>query len=298
LLFRHQRAIASLKSNVISARRKNSSGVLTPIDNLQHRYESLLLQIKRLLDQDSAWRTRAEALKAQRTELWERATRWSPTWQGTIKGFISETDEALRFARRTKNPEDQIAQAISAVARLRNALEYVEEVNSFNVKATRVAGRVESLQPIDGSYLSQDSLSFRETLAAGQQAFAVGEYVTARRHLDAALRLGKRVVTTERAERLKRKAEARQWIRILGDKKISAEITSVLGHSSSPEFHVEWEELHQKIDDLVLAKACEMGKHDQETIAKRIGIKRTVRWRKQIEWNDLLRFAQAMVKEL
>lgn len=293
-----RRALMSLTIDVTSAKRKNDSGVLTLIDKLQHRYDYLRLQITRVLDLDSSWRTRADTLKCQRAELAKRSERWSPTWQQTILGFITEIDETLRFARRTRNPGDQLEQAAAAVARLQKALQYVEEVDALKVRASHLAQRIEKLKPIEGSYLSQDSLSFRETLCAGKEAFENGEYVAARRHLEAALRLAKRVVAAERAERLKRKAEARQWIEILGNKQIAAEITTVLGHSSDPEFHAEWERLHQKIDDLVLARACEMGNHDQKTIAKRIGVKRTLKWREQIEWNDLLRFAQAVVKEL
>lgn len=297
-LLKHQRSLTSLTTDVISARRKNSSGTLTPIHKLRHRYESARVQINRILDQDANWRARANTLQRQRSELAKRSERWSPIWQRTILGFINEIDEALRFARRTRSPEDQLAQAAAAVARLQNALQYVEEVDGLNAKASRVAERVEKLRPLDGSYLSQDALSFRETIQAGKEAFDDGEYVAARRHLEAALRLAHTIVASERAERLKRKAEARQWIEVLGDRQIAAEINSVLDRSSDPDFHTRWEQLHRKIDDLVLAKACEMGNRDQKTISKRIGVKRTVKWRERMEWNDLLRFAQAVVKEL
>jgi hypothetical protein len=154
------------------------------------------------------------------------------------------------------------------------------------------------LKPISGSYVSEDVFSFRTTLSAGQQAFIAGDYVAARRHLDAALQLGKRVAAGNRAERVKRKAEAQQWRELLPEAEISAQIDDVLGHWSSPNFSHEWEELHKKIYDLVLAKACEMGNRDQRIIANRIGVKRTVRWREHMEWKDLERFAQATVHEL
>lgn len=302
-LLKHQRAISSLDNEVIATARKNRSGTLTSTNKLHDRYDSLLVEVTRMLNRDANWRTRAAHLRNQRTELWEQATKWSPAWQRTITLFIAEVDEALKFARLTGNPEDQLTDAKLAVGRLQSALDYVKKVGDCNKKAIHVAARIEKLKPIEGSYLSQDKSSFYETLAAGQEAFAIGEYVAARRHLDAALRLANRVLTTERSDRLKQKNEAKQWVTILGNKDLSAktitaEITSVLENSSSLDFHADWEQLHKKIDDHVLARACEMGNRDQKAIAKRIGDKRTVKWRENIQWNDLLRFSQAVVKEL
>jgi hypothetical protein len=168
----------------------------------------------------------------------------------------------------------------------------------MNGRANQMARRIEMLRPIAGTYVSEDVLTFHETLAAGQKAYSGGEYAAARRHLGAALEVAKRVAAGNRAERMRRKAEAQQWQDVLGDAAVSAEITNVLGRWSSPDFAHEWEELHKKIDDLVLAKACEMGNRDQKLIAKRIGVKRTVRWRDHMEWDELERFAKATVREL
>jgi hypothetical protein len=293
-----QRAIKSLRGELKEANRKNVSGTLTPVQRFELKYNSLRQQIETVLQQDRKWRTRGENLRTERTELWERVVKWAPKWQLTVKAFITETDEALKVAPRAKSPDAQMQLAARAVSRLQNALEYVDEVNRLNSRATQVARRIEVLKPIAGSYVSEDALSFRATLSAGQQAFTAGEYVAARRHLDAALQLAKRVAASNREERMKRKAEAQQWKELLPDPGISAEITNVLGHWSSPEFAHEWEELHKKIDDLVLAKACDMGNRDQKIIAKRIGAKRTVRWREHMEWADLERFARATVYEL
>ena len=293
-----QRAMRPLRCELNEAKRKNTSGKLTPVHRLELKCNSLQQQLETILEQDRKWRARAEGLRGQRTELWDCVVRWAPKWQLTVKVFINEADEALKATPRAKSPENQLQLASRAVSRLRSALESVEEVDRLNSRAGQVARRVEMLRPIVGSYVSEDAQTFRETLAAGQNAFTAGEYSSARRHLDAALQVAKRVASGNRAERMKWKAEAQQWSELLGDSAISAEITNVLGRWSSPDFAHKWEELHKKIDDVVLAKACEMGNRDQKTIAKRIGIKRTVRWGEHMKWDDLAKFAQATVNEL
>jgi hypothetical protein len=257
-----QRAMRPLRAELDEAKRKNTSGKLTLVQRLEQKCNSLGQQLETILEQDKKWRARAEELRGQRTELWDRVVRWAPKWQLTVKVFINEADEALKATPRAKSPENQLQLASRAVSRLRSALASVEEVDRLNSRAGQVARRLEVLRPIVGSSVSEDSQTFRETLAAGQKAFAAGEYLSARRHLDAALQVAKRVAIGNRTERMKRKAEAQQWREPLGDRAISAEITDVLGRWSSPDFAHEWEELHKRIDDLVLAKACEMGNLD------------------------------------
>jgi hypothetical protein len=292
------RQIKSLRAELNETRRKNASGKLTPVSRLESKYDPLRQELETALKQDRKWRAQGERLRADRTELWDRVVKWAPKWQLTVKAFITETDEALKAAPRAKNPESQLQLAFRAVSRLRRALESVEEVDRLNGRANQMARRIEMLRPIARTYVSEDVLTFQETLAEGQKAFSGGEYAAARRHLGSALEVARRVAIGNRAERRKRRAEAQQWQDVLGDGAMSAEIANVLGRWSSPDFAHEWEELHKKIDDLVLAKACEMGNRDQKSIAKRIGIKRSVRWREHIEWDDLRRFAEATVREL
>jgi hypothetical protein len=303
VLLKHRRNLKVLLRGVQAAICKNRAGTLSPTHEFQARYGLMHAQIMRILDQDSGWRSWAKHLGQARTELWLEATRWALAWQKTITGFVREVDEALRFARRTRTPDNQLNDASLAVKHLHTALQYVQEVSNLHKTASAQARRVDPLRPLKESYLYEDKLNFRATFDAGCESFKAGDYSAARRYLEAALRQSKRIVAGERLERWRHKRDANEWIKTLSSRDpetriLSVEINAVLEIASAPEFHAEWEDLHKQIGDHVVARAYAMGNRDQKTIAQRIGDKQTFRWRDTIQWEDLSRFAEAVAKEL
>ncbi len=302
LLLKPQRAITKLANEVISAARKNRSGTNVSVGPLQLRYQELLAEVKRLLQQDQKWRKLAARLRAERTELWEEASRRAPLWQQTVTGLVAEVDDALRFAPRIRNPEEELQQAAHWVARIRTELAYLRGVDDLQSACDKATTRLEKMSPIDGSYLQHDLTSFRDTLEVGRSCFSSGEYSAAQRHFRAAHNLAKEILRTELAERRKRRSEAHRWLDILErDHKagqLPEEISTVLCDFSSPGFLNDWEQLHRRIDAHVLAEACAMGKHDQKEIAKRLGTKTIVKWGAKLNSKELKRFAQAVVETL
>jgi hypothetical protein len=302
LLQKPQRAIFKLKMEALAVASEKQSGNRISIKSLHERYQALLNEVERLLTQDRRWRELATKLRSDRTEMWEEATRWAPLWQQTVIGLIAKVDDALQFAPRTRNTEDELQRALHCIRRLRDNLAFVQGVNELKATCDKAWISLGQMNPIAGSYLQNDLESYRETLEAGHARFSRGEYSAANRHLLAARKLAEQIMRTDLAERRKRQTEAHRWLELLEKDEeaggLPEEISTVLSDCSRPEFLTEWEQIHRKIDMHILARAYALGNQEQKLIAEQLGTKPILKWGPKIDFDELAHFAQSVVDRL
>jgi hypothetical protein len=302
LLQKPRRTISKLSEEASAVAREKGAGNQGTIRLLNDRYQALLNETERLLTQDQRWRELAARIRVERTELWEEATRWAPAWQKTVIGYVAKVDDALHFAPRSRNTEDELQRALQCIRRLRDDLAFVQGVNELKEVCDKASIPLGQMNPIPGSYLQNDLESFRETLKAGHDRFLRGEYNAAHRHLLAARKLAEQITLTDLAERRKRQVEALRWLDLLKKDEqagvLPAEISTVLSDFSNPEFLKEWEQIHRKIDMHILARAFALGNHDQKLIAERFGTKPILKWSAKLDFDELAHFAETVVGRL
>lgn len=284
---------------VLDGNKANEFGSTASLDG---EIERLRSDVSGLNEQDLSWRTRAANVLAGRSSLLQQIGLDAPPLLPQIQYLDKRIGSALKSAPGARNPDDCLSDAEHALENICSAFSYVSRVRAAERALTASIGRLDTLV-LPRADETKDRTSLRLTQEEGHKSYEAGEFARARSHYDAALRLSKRMILAEIAERRKRKQEARDWAAVLRRQdetaqKLSIEIDELIAHGAGSEFEAAWSALHGRIDALILARACEMGTRDQRYIASRIGKKSTVRWGETIKWGDLERFAEALVKEL